>query len=270
MNHTDTDDESNKTAPMMVECPDCGSHLEADEIARDRGTVWCDECSREVGLHDAAATHSPTPGAGAEGANAASPEAGRSGGTGPKVRLPPRVEHRPQADGLYLVRHWNRKYGLVYVVICGLMLFNLVRGDAVLLEASFFGFVAIGGFFAILYLMLAQLLNETHIHVKTVASGDPKLRIRHGPLPWPGGTTVPADQIRQLFVSKEERWSRYGRYVSYALEAKITGGREETLLDELKSPDDAEAIERAVENHLGIEDRPVPSAYGNSATGWLW
>jgi hypothetical protein len=99
------------------------------------------------------------------------------------------------------------------------------------------------------YAWLTNLVNRTTF---TVSNGS--LSVRHDPLPWPGARDVRAADIEQLHVV-ERRGSKGS--VTYELRLLQRGGRPVRLADAIAERAEAELLERLIEDHLGIEDRPV-------------
>ena len=104
------------------------------------------------------------------------------------------------------------------------------------------------------YYVITGFLNRTDLLVDGQA-----LRIRHGPLPWPGRADIPRTSIDQLYAKRKTRHTKNGVRHSYQLFAILDGGRRRKLLggrlDELEQ---VLYIEQEIEALLGIRDRPVP------------
>lgn len=99
-----------------------------------------------------------------------------------------------------------------------------------------------------IYWTLTFLINRTMLR-----ADDRGLDIRHGPLFWPGSRFIPRQDIEQLFVSIHPR--RYG--FTYRLQAFLPHGNV-VLVRDIRAPEEARSMERAIERRLGIKDRPVP------------
>ena len=102
------------------------------------------------------------------------------------------------------------------------------------------------------YTALAGFYNKTII---TVGLG--KLSIHHTPFPWPGNRMVPAADLVQLYSEERLSRSNTGTRVTYQLSAISTQDKKIKLLRGLNSPDEARYLEKAIEEQLGIKDRPV-------------
>jgi hypothetical protein len=118
--------------------------------------------------------------------------------------------------------------------------------------------VLLAGLLACGYLLAARILNST---VVTVSGG--RIRVRHGPLPWPGSGELDAGGIVQIFVRSRtvRRGSgprgRRTRTV-FVLAALLEGGGVVELVDRLETRDQALWLECEIEKTLGIADRVVP------------
>lgn len=104
----------------------------------------------------------------------------------------------------------------------------------------------------ITYMTLAQFLNTTTLYV-----GGGKLKVRHGPLPWPGQHDLPTAELAQLWCV--ERVHRNKRSYSYTYEVHARGrdGKVHTLVKSLREAQQALYIEQQIEKHLRIADTPV-------------
>lgn len=99
------------------------------------------------------------------------------------------------------------------------------------------------------YLTVAQWLNSTQVEA---AHG--VLSVRHGPLPWPGHRELSLRSIEQLCVVAHDD-SEGAR--TYRVQARLRSGDLVTLVDALRSAEQARALESAIEEHVGIVDRLV-------------
>jgi hypothetical protein len=110
--------------------------------------------------------------------------------------------------------------------------------------------VAIG--VGLTYRVLAGLMNRTRVGLR-----DGALFVRHGPLPWRGGRTLPAGTIRQLFVEERRVPDRRDMPLSYALSALAEGGARVPLVVDLERAEQGLFLEQALEERLGIVDAEV-------------
>jgi hypothetical protein len=102
------------------------------------------------------------------------------------------------------------------------------------------------------YTALAGFYNRT---IVTVGMG--KFSIQHTPLPWPGNRMIPATDLIQLYSEERVTRSNNGTRITYQLSAISTQNKKIKLLSGLNSPDEARYLEHAIEEQLGIKDRPV-------------
>ncbi len=111
---------------------------------------------------------------------------------------------------------------------------------------------------AVLYSTLCMFLNKTYVDVR-----DNYLTVTHKPIPWyKGSLDVPADELKQLYVSQKTHRGKNGVSYSYILNAKRYNGTDIEVLaiPELTSLQ-LKQIEEYIENHIGIEDEPVKGEY---------
>lgn len=105
------------------------------------------------------------------------------------------------------------------------------------------------------YVVLAELFNRTTIRV-----ADGWLTIRHGPVPWPGAVDVAVSDLRQLYLRRHYRGSKRGESHTWEVHAETTDEASVELVRRLRDPAQAEYLEWAIEEHLGIEDDPQAHA----------
>jgi len=160
-----------------------------------------------------------------------------------------RVRHRTRRKGKTLVidHIWFE-----FLVVAGaLLLFfmplyysrgELLRGQPWTVWTVLKLALAAGG----AYLTLAFMINRTTLTVTRQG-----ITIRHGPIPWYGNRTIPAEDLTQLFV--QVRRGRYG--VNYSLCAETRTGQE-TLISS-GNPVALRQYEQQIEQLLGIEDMPI-------------
>lgn len=101
----------------------------------------------------------------------------------------------------------------------------------------------------IAYMAITGLFNRTVIEVDRGV-----LSVRHGPIPAPGNRDIPIVELRQLFTV--EKIGNKG-VRSYELQAIVSNGPVVTIAKNLTESSQALFLERAIEDHLGIEDQPV-------------
>lgn len=127
-----------------------------------------------------------------------------------------------------------------------------VRGDSPGLFVAVFAGISL----VVVYGIILSLLNRTTIE----ASPHTGIRVRHGPLPsWMLPRTVAMQDIRQLFGKCLGSSTRKGRRVPvYALYVLGPDGRRRWLAGCLLTNRQLLFLERTLEEHLGLEDWPVP------------
>jgi hypothetical protein len=126
---------------------------------------------------------------------------------------------------------------------------------------------ALGGAVVVLvlfgYPVLLSFFNRTLIE----ASPRTGLKIRHGPLPFFRPRTLRIEEIRQLY-GQQHQYKNKGRasYV-YELRVLLEDGSTRGLLSGGLSAEEVLFLERTLESHLGIEDRPVPGDFKPEGSG---
>jgi hypothetical protein len=106
------------------------------------------------------------------------------------------------------------------------------------------------------YMAVCSLVKNTT--VAEVAGG--RLRVRHGPLPWPGNHDLDAAEVRQLYCTEkaaDQGRSREPGY-HYTVNAVLADGRTVPLLTDLDDKTTARFYEQKLEEWLGIKPEHVP------------
>jgi hypothetical protein len=111
--------------------------------------------------------------------------------------------------------------------------------------------VAVGA--GLTYLTIASFFNRTQI----VAARHRELSVTHGPFPWYPQPRLPASEVSQLYVLRQEHRSENSTSVSYELRALGRNDKSLLLLRGLADPDVARWLEQEIEETLGIVDSPV-------------
>jgi hypothetical protein len=174
----------------------------------------------------------------------------------PEVPLPARFRVEREAGTLRIEWRWfsARTIGLLLasVVFDGTLVVQLLLLSGPPLV--FFGLVHAVVSFGLSWAALCGLFNRTRIEVEPGF-----LRVRHGPLPWPGNREVPVSRIRQLYCTEVDESDSDGTSFSYSLLATPGpgAGKPLVLIKRLPKPEQALFLEQAVEQLLGIADRPV-------------
>lgn len=91
--------------------------------------------------------------------------------------------------------------------------------------------------------------------------------IKKGPLYWmKSEVRIPIQNIRQAFVQEYSPFSDYDRPVlRYRLIAQMFVGGETVLESEIRLYEDAQVLERWLENNIGVKDVIVPGEVGYDA-----
>jgi hypothetical protein len=169
--------------------------------------------------------------------------------------LPRGITLESDADELRIRHRWYSPFYLLLVLFCLVWAGILVSwyrtgigrqgpGDL----ALWFPLLHVAVGLNLVYATVAGFVNHT-----TVQLSSHGLTIRHGPLPWPGGRTIPASQIAQVYYERTEfpvYEAAWGRNVHHGFGVETRDGRKRTLLSSL-SADVPRFIEEAVERHLG-------------------
>ncbi len=103
---------------------------------------------------------------------------------------------------------------------------------------------------ALFYWSLSAIVNRTFLSIDGT-----HLRLRVGPMPWPGALDIELARLRQLFVRQRQHTARNSSWVTYTVTADVDGV-DVPLLAKLRSRDEARYIERTIERHLAIVDQP--------------
>ena len=178
----------------------------------------------------------------------------------PAIRapMPEGVTLEQGADGLCIRYRWFSPRYLFMILFCvvwdGFLVFwyrTALAHPSPGNIALWFPIAHVGAGIGLTYWTLAGFLNHTTVQV---SSG--QLSVRHGPLPWPGGRTLPAGDIAQVYREEIARSTRSGTSTSYRLSAVTHDERKRKLLT-CSSADVALYVEQEVERCLGIADRRV-------------
>jgi hypothetical protein len=175
-----------------------------------------------------------------------------------QVPLPRNVTLEHEADELRIRHRWSSPIHLFLVLFCVVWIGILVSWYQAELGrphprdfALWFPLLHVVVGLNLAYATVAGFVNHTLVRA---ASGE--LTIRHGPLPWPGGRTIPAREIAQIYREEIVIGDPGDRIRQYRLGVETHDGRRRTLLT-CHSADLPRFIEEAVERHLGITDRAV-------------
>jgi hypothetical protein len=114
--------------------------------------------------------------------------------------------------------------------------------------------LAVHGF---VVLSLAYLTACLYFNRTVVTVDRREIRIWHGPIFWPGGLTLPADRLRQLFCREHLLRTKQGVSRSYSLNAEVDGAGRVQCIGGLSTPEETLSFERRIEAALGLPDRRV-------------
>lgn len=228
---------------MLLSCKACDAPLKADNINVQHGIATCNYCSavmRFAELQTDAPAAEPTPIDRAD------------------VPMPSGITVEDWGGRLQIVRRW-------FTPVAFFLLFFCIAWDAFLIfwySMAFGGnapwimkvfpiaHVAVG--VGLTYFTIALFVNKTQIAVEAGQLG-----IRHGPLPWPGSGSYDTTDIEQFYCKQRVRHGKNSSQTTYELHAVVGDGQKKKLLSGLHETDQALYIEQQLEDHLGIEDRPV-------------
>ncbi|NUQ69870.1 MAG: hypothetical protein HUU17_03525 [Chthonomonadales bacterium] len=172
--------------------------------------------------------------------------------------FPAGITVQQSADELRIVRRWNRLAGI------GLLAFAFVWDGFLLVWylAAFSGHAPLIAFLfpivhviigiALAYSGLANAFNTTTISVR---SG--RLTVVHNPIRWRAPMPISIYDLQQVFVKKHIRSGKHGRTTTYSVHALLLSGRSIGLVSGLDSREQAQFLERRLEQYLGLIDSPV-------------
>lgn len=106
------------------------------------------------------------------------------------------------------------------------------------------------------YFTLCLFVNRSTV---TVAD---TLRVRHGPLPWPGNVTLPAEAVTAVYCEEVVRTGKRGPNYSYTVKAVADDVRAVTLLSGLDTLPRAKFFELKLEEWLNLPPKAVPGEAG--------
>jgi len=226
---------------VQIHCKSCGSEVAADGINIEKMVAKCSACNAVFGFADQAE-------AGANGARER-----------PPVLTPRNTRVEREGADLTITFRWFR---LAYLPMVALSiawtvgvrrLYQAALSPGVSLEGRLLVLLVAVASICAVYVAVAGLLNSARLTANGYA-----LTLRHGPLPAPGGRTIPTSDIEQLFCTRRVSWiaSRVGA-TTYCVHVTRKDGVTLKLLSGLSDSDQALFIEQEIEKRLGIEDRRV-------------
>lgn len=232
---------------METRCPSCGAPVPDAELSPELGLAHCPSCDEVFPIESGPSRSAPSP-------------------TEPRRRLPIDVPKGMdvyyEGEGLVLERRWFdyraflfAGFAVVWMVFLGNFYSHALAfgaGLGSLLLPALHLAVGLGmGWYA-----LASFLNTT-----TVVARRGMLTLRHLPVPWPGSREIPTDALSQLYVRRHVRRTKNGTHITYAVHAELRTGRRTKLMGGFTKPIPAHFVERVIEDHLGIVDRPMAGEY---------
>lgn len=240
------------TAVIEYNCERCGATI---KIRPKERLVICRECGVQQDW-------APT-GSNVDGDDRPEPDPAVTNRTATPDRVPIPENLNIQDDGYRLTirRRWYTTMIWFLVFFCiawdSFLLFwysIAFDGDAPWIMAVFpIVHVAVG--VGLTYYTLATLLNTTTITIE-----GRKVSVRHNPVPWKGNRTFSAGDITQLYcaeaalTSSDNNGPTQHYYDVCLLDAN---NRKLKLLSNLSSKEEALAIEKIIEERLGLDDEVV-------------
>lgn len=210
----------------MPQCPSCGREALKEDCNSMTGKMYCRFCNALFNIPASAASAAC------------------------ETKLP--AAFALETPGEMLIIKW-RWYSVKYigwavfaVLFCALALLYVL--SVLDKEPSFLGLVLSVVFsvpgIVLGYMAAAGLCNSTEVRVL-----HDRVRICHVPLPYPGERTVPAADVRELFVYESARkaWRRSTCEVWLALK----DNSRRALVKKLDEPEQALFIKRLTEKYLG-------------------
>lgn len=245
---------------MEINCTTCGVRIPAEDMNLERMVAKCRICNTVFGVADQLATepapvHRRRPFVGL-------PERMKIVVDEREVRDADAYRTKPEERGdLVITRRWfepaKHLPGILFCVFWDGFLANWYRmlwSGSTSPGIGFYVFplihVTVG--LGLTYAVIAGLCNTTQVGIR---GGD--FFVRHGPIPWRGNRTVPAQSITQLFVEEKVSRSNDSETRKYDLSAILDGGERMALVAGLPKVEQALFLEQALEERLGIVDVAV-------------
>lgn len=260
---------------MRVTCPSCGNGVPAKDVNLDRMVAKCTRCDEVFWLERT--PQSDRGGKSDEGPLRAQKKVPRpsditvvgpedtASATPAAYRVPSRAGAH---DALVLRRRWFRPIALFYLLFVAVwdgflvvwysaVLFGARSTDAgpILLLPLLFPILHVAAGVWLTYYTASLFLNRTEIRADRLA-----IRVEHRPLPWRGNLALPTERVRQLFTRPSPGFGQaFGvnqRGRGWELMADTVDDQVVKVLGNLPTRDHAVFLERAIEDHLGLEDDP--------------
>jgi DNA-directed RNA polymerase subunit RPC12/RpoP len=241
-----TDDGKASSPPgagrRIIVCPRCRATLPDRSINHQQRRAVCPACEHRFAIDDQ---------------RVSAPRVSR--GRRKNIAPPFGMTSKPSPDGLTLAWRWPRWRStapLIFLVLFGglFVFYAVIRSTAGTPELRLVLSIFAVACLSLLWLFLAYRLNSTTIVIR-----DGHLRIRHGPVPWPGRRDLPVDSIRQVYsqMYHEHALRRGDGYTSYRVRVLRVDGTELLLVNDLPRQEQALYLEQEIERYLRIDDELV-------------
>lgn len=232
---------------MKLFCPDCGFAIPASDLELDRLVAKCANCNTVFAFADPATVEN----------RERTPAADRR-----PIPRPPRFQVQELGGTWRLTYRWFRFVHVGMAVFCVAWDSFLIFWYGIALSSHNtpwimvvfpIGHLAVG--VGLTYAVLTGFLNRTTLEL---AGG--QLTIRHSPLPWPGNRSIPANQIRQLYVTQNPNHgkSNNSQAVRFDLSAGLNNGAKVKLLGGFQDTDGPRYLENELERRLKLPPTRVP------------
>lgn len=229
---------------MDVLCPSCHAVIAADDVNIDRLVAKCRPCNVVFSF----AHLVPAPSA---------PAASREPVARASVTLPEGMTCEDHGATLVVTRRWWSFTTIFLAVFTVLWDGFLVVWFGIALAQGLWFMALFATIHALVGLGLTWFCVASFFNTTTVTADRSRLRVAHGPVPWPGGSELATAGLTQLFTVQHVHRSKNGTSYSYEVAAVLADGRRETILKGVESEAQALFLEQSLERFLGIEDRPV-------------
>lgn len=240
---------------MQLTCDSCGAAIPAEDMNLSTLMAKCRRCDSVFSFGGrVAGGFAPPPRRRPPLPSGLKVESGE-----PPLPSEPTYRTAPSSDRgpLVITRRWFR-FVHVFTLFFSLFWSALLAGwyqsaiaGGAPVEMLFFPILHVSVGVGLFYSSIAGMINRTIIRV-----ADGMLTIRQTPLPWFGNRSIPVNDLRQLYVRRRIHRNKNGTYSRWELLADTKDDATIKLLSSLDDRDQAEYIEWAIEEHLGIEDDP--------------
>lgn len=221
-------------------CPQCRNVIAPSDINAREGVAKCGRCG-EVFRGEQSSPEPPQP----------------------ALPRPAGIIIVPKGEELLIVRRWFNPIWFIFLVMCpifpilGIKFFaEIYRPEHGIALNGLCALLHFGVPLAFLYMSLAQLINRTEIRVDRR-----QMMIWNGPLPFTRNRTIEVTRINQLYCGMENGGEDSS--VTYGVYLVMKGGDRQPLCKGMRAQAQAQYIEQAIEQHLGIANRPVVGEIGS-------